>query len=292
MSKPYMPKLIYGMLILHSRIMILEHHELEDALSRVQLLKPCIYARRQCFHVQVEDGAGDGSRALVLQTPLMYMPYSPLQDDRGNLAMDLCMKCDASDAFFTALETLSAHMRKMIAKRIVDHEWLSLVREDPKRLKIRGVTAHEMEVYDHACKPLLFTKLHKEDSIRLLLHVKYIWIDTQTKTCGLKLQPLQIQKTDPPILAGCMFQPTHPRDDIIVHKMIKVGIPQEAIAHKMLLQGLRLPPKLKPTSLEPVKKQLIVPEERRQAFQPPSLDMLLKAKDQLRRSTSVVKNVC
>jgi len=228
----------------------------------------------------------------------MYMPYPPLQDDRGNLSMDMCVKTDES--FFEAIEALAAYVQKAIHKRVVDHQWLGPLREDPVRLKIRGITSNEIESYDYACKPLPFAKLHKEDSLRLLLHVKYVWIDPQSKTYGLKLQPLQIQKVDPPILQGCMFQDQHAN----FYKMLKAGIPKEAIAHKMQLEGIAVPPDLRPPasaisdaaprrSLPPPPPRLPPPPPPKQprtperAFKPPSIDMLLQAKSGLRSTKNV-----
>jgi hypothetical protein len=197
--------------------------------------KPHAHGKRHV--VCVYNKAATMQDMFLVQTPLMYMPYSGLYDDYGNVSIELCG--NNTDMFFSFINTLQEHVCKHVQKRFdtSNKQFISLIKPPDlfygQRLKLRGVAYKDLHVFNARKEKQVWSDIHKEEKLVCLIAIRHVWISEQTY--GIRAQLLQVLKTEPSF-ATCVIETSDPLDTY--HRMKRAGVHSEAIAHKMRLDGV------------------------------------------------------
>jgi hypothetical protein len=186
----------------------------------------------------------DFGYTLLLQSPLMYMPYASLRDDYGNISLDLCLYNDNDPfEFFSFIERTYNDVKARIISHILHLEtytWIPVIKKSAQhaqRLKLYAFDA-TLVAFNSVRHTIHHKDIRREDKIRVLIRFKQVCADDVTKTVRIKLDIVQIQSLEP-VLNNYLFKDIAPISSelTIYQRMLKSGISKEAVAHKMKLDG-------------------------------------------------------
>lgn len=206
---------------------------------------------RRAGRWSIYDVCADDGGSLVLQSPLLTMPYTPIRDDGGNFSADMCLynaNAVASVAFFDDVDRLCAQLKHRLCThdpRLTSWSWPGCVREADggyeRRLRLKGCDAW-IHAFDINGAPCHFKDVKRDDRLRALIHVRQVVADEETRTVVVRLDLVQVQRMEPVfstlVAAAAAAAPTPLPEHLVKYqRMLKSGVAKEAVEHKMTMDG-------------------------------------------------------
>lgn len=206
----------------------------------VRVRVPRKAGRWSTYDVYADDGT-----ALLLQSPMLTMPYTPIRDDIGNFSVDVCMY-NAKEAFFDEVDRLCGDLRRRLCThdpRLASWSWLGGVREAEggyeRRLRLKGCDTW-IRAFDIHKAPCHFKDIKRDDRFRALVHVRQVVADEGAQAVVIRLDLVQVQRMEP-VFATLMIADATPEPFpghlAKYQRMLKSGVAREAVEHKMTMDG-------------------------------------------------------
>jgi hypothetical protein len=185
---------------------------------------------------------GTKKERLVLQTPKMYLPYSPLYDDKGYVSIDLCLFPGEKDDLVRFLSNLYSQLITELERQspelLTDKTRLEIIKPADSyasdRIKLRNVMVEDIHCFTADKEETKFGSLRRDEPFYCLFLIESLWV--YQKWYGLQIDLVQV-RTCRPDFGKCLIEtPQNPFEKY--SRMKKTGVPQEAISHCMRVDGL------------------------------------------------------
>lgn len=270
-------------------------------LSSIRIKKPyTVNDNIHIFDISRDDAA------LTIQTSPCVIPYSHYIFDNKSFQFDVhSYDLHLKGILGSITSYILARVRKYNANILNERlflDYVKEVRQEPKheyRIRLRNVNVNNISVFDNQNNIVDITTLQTFDKVVCLFQLHKLIV--QKETYFFQASVVQIKKINTPLLVirECLIQSIDESSDdsisghtevSVYEKMKKVGVPVEAIDHKIrmdnkphlseLLQQIKRVPKPETSHVEAKSTPKI--EKALPAFSPPSLSDILKARTKLK----------
>ena len=188
-------------------------------------------------------------KPLLLQTPVCTIPYSYSIFDSNAFKMDVvtCMK-----GFVSIIEKIHRHVLSKIKSHdnsiLSGKQMIGYVKEmndDEVRIRLRNTSTKSIMAYDRNSMPIPVSSIQSLDKVVCLYQLQRVVVQNDIymfSTCLCQVKRLNVGLSQ---LDGCIIKTTDAVDkygDVDLtkyNKMKQLGIPVEAIEHKMIMEGLK-----------------------------------------------------
>jgi hypothetical protein len=188
-----------------------------------------------------------GESPLYLQTGVHLLKFKPSFDVYDYCSVVLCDH--KTDEHWKILEDLEVRVIERINKKYhemcCDKTRIPLINQDKRLLRLRNKKS-DIQVYDKRMNPISMSSLYPYDKVKVIMRIDHVWITKFTYgVCAYLIQILNLdaisENFDKPLLTPSTDEENHHvmSSDAFERfsKMLKVGIPANAVRQKMTLEG-------------------------------------------------------
>jgi hypothetical protein len=279
-------------------------------VTQIKIKVPYEFNNKKIFNVYYNE-----DDPLLIETPDCYLPYNYNLYDNRYFQMDLVIL--NNDAEFTAcLDHIISYIHSKIANKYDVSKTCELY-HGKNKIKLKNNNFDTIRVFNNNRELIDIKNLSKDDRVKCIIQLDKVFINNKMKSDSINFKIFQIKKIDKSIdVFKCpsLFDLSSSIDLSKYDKMLSIGIPLEAVKHKMKLDGINssditnyknnkpppppfglpppppppfgLPPPPPPFGLPPPPFGLTVAHTKPSACiatnKPPTIDELLKAKGSLK----------
>lgn len=218
----------------------------ECDLSLISVKKPY----QVCYGIYVFDITYD-KQPLLIQTPICTIPYSYSIFDNNSFKIDVNTNMKS---FVTTIDKIHTHILNKIRcydesmfkdKQLVDY--VKEVSDDEARIRLRNTSTQNIMAFDRSSVLMPVSTIQSFDKVICLYQLQRVVVQNELYmfgTCLCQIKRLNVG-LKPSITTSCLIQTTDNMDkygsiDLSKYnKMKQLGIPVEAIEHKMTMDGLK-----------------------------------------------------
>ena len=156
---------------------------------------------------------------LVVQTRNMFLCYAPLTDEKRFISIVF----SSSDAF-TWIQSLEDRIEKKI-RRYISPDCLKF---SPLWKNTLRVTTHEsaFQFSNQDGSPVHLVRFQKGSEVKVIVHVEHVWATQQRWGISIKLLCVQLLQV---------------KLNINYEKMLRLGVPVDAVKQRMKIEGIQDP---------------------------------------------------
>lgn len=266
--------------------------ELDTKSLRIK--KPYSLYKKQIFEIYY----GEQNNILLIQTPECILKGYQIFQDTGQITFDTSFN---NNIFIDALSKVITRIQERLSKRLSNTKFINPLQNQLLRLKSKNTT--DIKFFDSNNNIIDITKLKRDDKLHTIFHIRDIIV--YESICTLNFILHQVKKIE--IVTPCLFNVPPPEaradtsglppgTDEKYKKMLAMGIPLQAVLHKMKMEkaipaskALKLPAFLNdiakgPLTLKskPLQPNIKLPPTITTNQKVPTLSEILSAKDRLK----------
>lgn len=195
--------------------------------------KPFNIGDKMLFKIKSNSGS-----SVFFQTNVHHIAYKPVTDIYGNISIHFNKY---SEGEFDKLASINRRLLQTISKskygRIVaDKTYIDVFKDSILRLK---GDLESIDVYDNQSKTVDIKYLKSNQLVRCIFQLESFWITKHFY--GFNCRPIQLQIKDTIVIGYAFSHPiNHVYEDEYTQtyrKMLKLGIPFDAVKQKMSIDG-------------------------------------------------------
>jgi hypothetical protein len=230
----------YISIVLYEDYIYIMLHLRDLDIDHVKIKKPYI-EDRTIFRLFYREAP------LYLQTSCHLLKFKPSFDVYDYCSITLCD--NPRHAYWKILEDMEFRVIERIRKKYNDmyegKTHIPLINADKRLLRLRN-KKNDVKIYDRNGRAIGITSLFPYDKVKVIMRIDHVWVSKFTfGTCAYLIQVLNIdaisENFDKPLLKvededtidSTMSTEAFER----FSKMLKVGIPVNAVRQKMMLEG-------------------------------------------------------
>ena len=251
---------------------------------KVKLSVPFKYDNKTIINIIVGN-----FEPLLIQTPICTVPYRYKLYDDNYFQIDLIHQ---DDKFKELIDTIINQVCKKVP--------IKCPNVFEQAFKLKNCDVSTIQVFDGNKNKIDIKSISKHDVVKAIFQIDHVIIQEENISFGFKV--IQIMKCNPNVnQSSCLFDQG---DTERFQKMLSVGVPLEAIRHKMNMENIPsfqienmitkyAAPPLQPPPLiniqpQPITKILKTVDMTRKV---PSLNEIMQAKAKLKNSLNFKNNI-